>query len=63
MPSTLRALSYVVVLHDATGTARTLAIDPTKCSTLDAAIGTPATAAYLGLASPRLVRLVAGSEA
>ena len=57
-----RATSYVVVLTDATGTARTLAIDPTRCSALSAAIGRPALDTYLGLASPRLVRLVARSR-
>jgi hypothetical protein len=56
-----RATSYVVVLHDATGTARTLALDPTQCATLQAAIGTPASETYLGLASPHLVRSVARS--
>ena len=56
------ALSYVVVLTDATGTARTLALDPTVCSTLQAAIGTPAVDTYLGLAGPPLLRLVARSR-
>lgn len=56
------ARSYVVVLTDATGTARTLALDPTVCSTLQAAVGTPAADTYLGLAGQRLVRLVAGSR-
>jgi hypothetical protein len=56
-----RATSYVVVLHDATGTARTLALDPTECGILHAAIGTPAAETYLGLASPHLVRSVARS--
>jgi hypothetical protein len=56
------APSYVVVLTDATGTARTLALDPTVCSTLQAAIGTPAVDTYLGLAGPPLLRLVARSR-
>ena len=56
------ARSYVVVLTDATGTARTLALDPTVCGTLRAAVGTPAADTYLGLATVRLVRLVAGSK-
>lgn len=56
------ATSYVVVLTDATGTARTLALDPTVCATLQAAVGTPAVDTYLGLATPTLVRLVAGSR-
>ena len=56
------ARSYVVVLGDRTGTMRTLAIDPTQCGTLQAALGLPATETYLGLASPRLVRMVARSR-
>lgn len=56
------ATSYVVVLGDRTGTMRTLAIDPTQCGTLEAALGSPATDTYLGLASPRLVRMVARSR-
>ena len=56
-----RATSYVVVLTDATGTARTLAVDPTACGTLQAAVGTPAADTYLGLAEPALVRLEARS--
>ena len=56
------ATSYVVVLGDRTGTMRTLAIDPTQCGTLEAALGAPATDTYLGLASPRLVRMVARSR-
>lgn len=56
------ATSYVVVLTDATGTARTLAIDPTVCATLDAAIGTPPVDTYLGLAGQLLVRTVARSR-
>lgn len=56
------ATSYVVVLTDATGTARTLALDPTACATLQAAVGTPAVDTYLGLATPTLVRLVARSD-
>ncbi len=55
------APSYVVVLTDATGTARTLALDPTVCATLRAAVGTPAVETYLGLAAPPLIRLVARS--
>ena len=57
-----RATSYVVVLTDVTGTARTLTIDPTRCGTLNAAIGRPAVDSYLGLASPRLVRMVARTQ-
>ena len=56
------ARSYVVVLTDATGTARTLTLDPTRCSPLSAAIGTPPVDTYLGLASLRLVRMVARSR-
>jgi hypothetical protein len=56
------ARSYVVVLTDATGTARTLALDPTVCGTVQAAVGTPAVDTYLGLASVRLQRLVSGSR-
>jgi hypothetical protein len=56
------ATSYVVVLTDATGTARTLVLDPTVCATLQAAIGTPAVDTYLGLALPGLVRTVARSK-
>lgn len=56
------ATSYVVVLTDATGTARTLAIDPTVCSTLHAAIGTPAVDTYLGLAGGSVVGRVARSH-
>ena len=56
------ATSYVVVLTDATGTARTLAVDPTRCSPLQAAIGTPPVDTYLGLAGPTLVRDVARSR-
>ncbi|WP_374456854.1 hypothetical protein [Nocardioides sp.] len=57
-----RATSYVVVLTDATGTARTLALDPTQCATLQAAVGSPAVDTYLGLAGPELVRLVEHSR-
>ncbi|QSR33144.1 hypothetical protein CFI00_22085 [Nocardioides sp. S5] len=56
------ATSYVVVLTDVTGTARTLALDLTVCATLQAAVGAPAVDTYLGLATPTLVRLVAGSR-
>ncbi|KRE93973.1 hypothetical protein ASG76_11180 [Nocardioides sp. Soil774] len=56
------ATSYVVVLTDATGTARTLAIDTTRCSTVQAAVGTPPVDTYLGLAEPGLVRLVQRSR-
>jgi hypothetical protein len=57
-----RATSYVVVLTDATGTARALALDPTRCATLRAALGTPAVDTYLGLATRGLVRMVARSR-
>ena len=56
------ARSYVVVLGDHTGTMRTLTIDPTRCGAVQAAVGLPATDTYLGLASPRLVRVVARSR-
>lgn len=56
------AASYVVVLTDATGTARTLAIDPTVCATLRAAVGMPPADTYLGLAGTSLVRTVARSR-
>ena len=54
--------SYVVVLTDQTGTARTLTIDGSECGTLAAAIGTPPEDTWLGLATPRLVRQVARSR-
>ncbi|GAA5106362.1 hypothetical protein GCM10023339_03230 [Alloalcanivorax gelatiniphagus] len=54
--------SYVVVLTDGTGTARTLAIDGAACGTVQAAIGTPAVGTHLGLATSALVRLVARSR-
>ena len=54
--------SYVVVLTDQTGTARTLTIDGSECGTLAAAIGTPPVDTWLGLATPRLVRQVARSK-
>jgi hypothetical protein len=57
-----RATSYVVVLTDATGTARTLALDPTQCATLQAAVGSPAVETHLGLAAPELVRMVERSR-
>lgn len=53
--------SYVVVLADATGTARTLAIDTTECATAELALGTPPESTPLGLARQRLVRLIARS--
>lgn len=56
------ATSYSVVLTDATGTARTLAIDPTVCATLQAAVGTPPVDTYLGLALPSVLRTVARSR-
>ena len=46
------AASYVVVLRDVTGTARTFSIDGTECSPMSAAIGTPAQEQYLGLVDP-----------
>jgi hypothetical protein len=54
--------SYVVVLTDQTGTARTLTVDGPACGTVSAAIGTPPTDTRLGLASARLVRQVAHSR-
>lgn len=57
-----RRTSYVVVLTDAGGTARSLALDTTECATLRAAIGTPPVATYLGLATRRLVRAVERSR-
>ncbi|RYB94289.1 hypothetical protein EUA93_07995 [Nocardioides oleivorans] len=54
--------SYVVVLTDATGTARTLTIDGRECGALDAAIGTPATDTWLGLAAQALIDSVASSR-
>lgn len=57
-----RRTSYVVVLTDASGTARSLALDTTECATLRAAIGTPPVDTYLGLAAPRLVRAVERSR-
>ena len=56
------ATSYVVVLGDQTGTSRSLTIDAAACGAMSAAVGTPATDTYLGLASPRLVRIVARSR-
>lgn len=55
------APSYVVVLTDATGTARTLTIDLTQCGPVQAAIGTPPVDTHLGLATQELIRLVARS--
>ena len=52
------AASYVVVLRDVTGTARTFSIDGTECSPMSAAIGTPAQEQYLGLADPVLAELI-----
>lgn len=52
------ATSYVVVMHDLTGTARTFSIDGAACNAMQAAIGTPAVETYLGLASDDLVRTV-----
>lgn len=57
-----RRTSYVVVLTDASGTARSLALDATECATLRAAIGTPPVATHLGLATQRLVRAVERSR-
>lgn len=54
--------SYVVVLTDRTGTARTLAVDTTECGTVQAAVGAPPVDTYLGLASAALVRVVRGSR-
>jgi hypothetical protein len=54
--------SYVVVLTDATGTARTLAIDDAACGAFSAAVGTPPEDTWLGLATQRLVRRVARSR-
>jgi hypothetical protein len=56
------AVSYLVVLHDVSGTARTFSLDPTVCGAMSAAVGTPPQEAYLGLASTELVDLVAGSK-
>ena len=55
------ATSYVVVMHDLTGTARTFTIDMAACGAMRAAIGTPAVDTRLGLASPGLVRQVRDS--
>lgn len=49
------ATSYLVVMHDSTGTARTFTVDTTACNALRAATGTPATDTYLGLASSEVV--------
>jgi hypothetical protein len=54
--------SYVVVLSDQTGTARTLAVDGAACGTVSAAIGTPHQDTALGLATRRLLRQVAHSR-
>ena len=54
--------SYVVVLADQTGTARTLTIDGAACGTLSAAVGTPPEGTWIGLATARLARLVARSR-
>jgi hypothetical protein len=54
--------SYVVVLTDQTGTARTLTIDGAACGIVAAAIGTPPEDTWLGLATSRLARQVARSR-
>lgn len=54
--------SYVVVLTDQTGTSRTLTIDPTECSPVTAAIGTPPVETSLGLATNALVDAVTRSR-
>lgn len=56
------ATSYVVVLQDFTGTARTFTLDAAACGAMSAAIGTPPEETYLGLATPELVRLVRDSR-
>ena len=56
------ATSYVVVMQDFTGTARTFTLDAAACGAMSAAIGTPPVDTYLGLASPALVRLVRDSK-
>ena len=54
--------SYLVVLADATGTARTITVDNSECGALDAAVGTPAVSTYLGLARERLDRTIERSR-
>jgi hypothetical protein len=54
--------SYVVVLSDTTGTARTLTLDGPGCGVLAAAIGTPPEDTWLGLATNELADVVAASR-
>ncbi|GAA1913499.1 hypothetical protein [Nocardioides hwasunensis] len=56
------ATSYLVVLQDFTGTARSFTIDMTACGEMRAAIGTPAVDTYLGLATNELVEMVRDSK-
>lgn len=56
------ATSYVVVMQDFKGTARTFSLDVAACGAMSAAIGTPPVETYLGLASPELVKEVQRSK-
>ena len=56
------ATSYLVVLQDFTGTARTFTLDMTACGEMYGATGVPPVETYLGLASDQLVRTVRGSK-
>lgn len=56
------ATSYLVVMQDLTGTARSFTLDTTACNEMRAAIGTPAVDTYLGLATDELVRQVRTSK-
>jgi hypothetical protein len=56
----LRAV--VVALAAALVVGGAFALDQTACGTLQAAVGTPSVDTYLGLATVRLQRLVAGSR-
>jgi hypothetical protein len=56
------ATSYLVVMQDATGTARTFTLDMAACGEMRAATGTPPVDTYLGLATTELVRLVRDSK-
>lgn len=54
--------SYLVVLEDKTGTARSFTIDGAECNAMSAAIGTPPEEQYLGLAHSELVDEIESSR-
>jgi hypothetical protein len=57
-----RRPSYVVVLRDKTGTARTFAIDGPSCSPLSGAIGRPPEEQYFGLVRAELIDAIEGTR-